>query len=185
MLLRASSLTAEPLFEVLPFDTEGRGIIAHIDRRRTIVTLYMPNGGKDYAAKIDFYGGLVAFAERAREAGRELWICGDMNVAHTDRDIHPRDLPKADIGVRPDERACFDRLLETGLVDVFRRRHPEADDLFTWWPYWRGMREKNRGWRIDYHLGSAGFGEVGELLVHREATGSDHAPVLAEVFADA
>lgn len=180
IVVRAGAI-AEPIrFETPTFDAEGRALAMHWGDR-TLVTLYMPNGGKDYLAKLAFYDALTDWARAALADGRKLWLTGDMNVAHTDMDIHPRDLRRADIGVRPEERAKVDALLELGLRDEFREAFPEDGERFTWWPYWREMREKNRGWRIDYHLVSPNFGSVLDVRTHLPKTGSDHAPVSADV----
>ena len=32
---------------------------------------------------------------------------------------------------------------------------PENAELFTWWPPWRSMRQRNIGWRLDYVFASA------------------------------
>jgi len=180
IIARRSAVGEDARLEVPPFDAEGRSVALHWGDR-TLVTLYMPNGGKDYPAKLAFYDALIAWVAEQLSGGRKLWLAGDMNIAHTDMDIHPRDLPRADIGVRPEERAKMDELLDLGLRDEFREAYPTDGERFTWWPYWRQMREKNRGWRIDYHLVSPNFGEVTSVVTHMPKTGSDHAPILAEV----
>ena len=87
--------------------------------------------------------------------GTPLVICGDLNVAHTDRDLHPKERKAGGIGQRPEERALFDRLLAQGLVDVGRTLDPDNENLFTWWAPWRNMRQRNIGWRIDYVVANA------------------------------
>lgn len=181
ILLRASAFAADPpQLLTAPFDLDGRAVVLELGRR-TLINLYMPSGGKGYRQKLDFYDGLIDWADAQLQAGRELWVCGDMNVAHTDRDIHPSHRVQADIGVRPSERDRVDELIALGLPDLYRRAFPDMTDHYTWWPYWRGLREKNRGWRIDYHFASAGFGDVTALRVHTAPTGSDHAPLIADV----
>jgi len=58
------------------------------------------------------------------------------------------------IGQLPEERELFQRLLGEHLVDVQRKLDPDNPGLFTWWPPWRSMRQKNIGWRLDYVLAS-------------------------------
>lgn len=180
ILYREAAFPVAPRLGPAPFDKDGRATLLELGDR-SLVNLYMPNGGKGYREKLEFYDALLDWADATIEAGRELWICGDMNVAHTDRDIHPRQRAQADIGVRPSERDRVDELIALGLPDLYRRAYPDVDDHYTWWPYWRGLREQNQGWRIDYHFATAGFGEVRDLRVHREPTGSDHAPLIADV----
>ncbi|MFT7582809.1 MAG: exodeoxyribonuclease-3 [Myxococcota bacterium] len=180
VIVRSSAFDGPIALSSTAFDMEGRAVVLRTGKR-VIIGLYMPNGGKDYEAKLDYYDALIAWVRAERDAGHEVWVTGDLNVVHTDRDIHPRERVKADMGLRPAERSRLDRLIALGLPDVHRAFHPDVDDHFTWWPYWRGMREKNRGWRIDYHLVSPGFGKVIQSTIHRPATGSDHAPIVADV----
>ena len=81
-------------------------------------------------------------------------MCGDLNVARTDRDVHPKERKPRAIGQLPEERALIERIVGRGLVDVGRALDPDNDDLFTWWAPWRNMRQRNIGWRLDYVLAS-------------------------------
>ena len=120
----------------------------------TFATVYVPNGGKDYEAKTRFLEALDGWALDAMRDGRQIVICGDLNVARTDRDIHPKERKPNQIGARPDERALIERILSRGLVDIGRTLDPDNDNLFTWWAPWRNMKQRNIGWRIDYVLAS-------------------------------
>ena len=51
----------------------------------TVASIYVPNGGKDFAAKMRFLEALDALRRRARSAqAQPLVLCGDLNVARTD-----------------------------------------------------------------------------------------------------
>ena len=104
---------------------------------------------------------------------------GDLNIAREEVDVHPRERKPGIIGQRPEERELFARLLGDRMVDVMRALAPENDRLFTWWPPWRNMRQKNIGWRIDYILASASLAQdaVGCEVLTDVGT-SDHAPVV-------
>jgi len=119
---------------------------------------------------------------RSYESGsRRLIICGDLNVARTDRDVHPKERKPRAIGQLPEERALIERIVGRGLVDVGRALDPENDGLFTWWAPWRNMRERNIGWRLDYVLASEPLARLAvSCPVQKEIGTSDHAPVLAE-----
>jgi exodeoxyribonuclease-3 len=100
-------------------------------------------------------------------------------VAHADIDVHPRERKAGVIGQRPEERELFDRLLGTHFVDVGRALHPDSDSIFSWWPPWRNMRQRNIGWRIDYILASSSIADrVTECNVLADVGTSDHAPVM-------
>ena len=171
---------AEVTFSHPHFDFETRVLEATLGEL-VVTSVYVPNGGKDLDAKMRFLEALVAYAARIHAEGRQLILCGDLNVAHADIDLHPRERRAGVIGQRPDERALFDRLLGGHLVDVMRRLHPGAEDLFTWWAPWRNMRERNIGWRIDYVLASPSLAEhATSCRVLSEVGTSDHAPVIAQ-----
>ncbi len=91
---------------------------------------------------------------RRRRPAAPLLFCGDLNVARTDLDIHPKERKPNQVGARDDERAIIERLLSRGLVDVGRTLHPADDALFTWWAPWRNLKQRNIGWRIDYVVAS-------------------------------
>ena len=146
----------------------------------TVVSVYVPNGGKDFPAKMRFLEALVDYARSFQEAGRTLVICGDLNVARTDRDVHPKERKPRAIGQLPEERAVLERLIAQGLVDVGRAIDPDNEGLFTWWAPWRNMRERNIGWRLDFVLASESLAaRVASCPVLKEVGTSDHAPVLA------
>jgi exodeoxyribonuclease-3 len=139
----------------------------------------VPNGGKDYAAKLEFMKGLAAWARQVHAEGRELVLCGDINIARTDMDVHPRERRPGIIGQRPEERELFERLLGEDLVDVGRALDPDNSNLFTWWPPWRNMRSRNIGWRLDHILASRSVAErATSCVVLADFGTSDHAPVV-------
>jgi len=168
-----------PAFAHPAFDFENRIVSVQVGGI-AVASVYVPNGGKDYDAKVRFLQSLVGYAADAHAKGLRVIVCGDLNVARSDMDVHPKERKEGAIGQRPDERALFDRLLGTGLYDVARRVDPTNDALFTWWPPWRGLRQKNQGWRIDYILASEGKGlDVTDCRTLADYGTSDHAPLIA------
>lgn len=179
-----ASQTVVPVFTPASFDFEQRILTTDLvfaGNAVTIASVYVPNGGKDFDAKMRFLQDLVAFAAEQQRAQRALVICGDLNVAHTEHDVHPKERKATAIGQRSEERALFDRLLSHDLVDVTRALAPDDQELFSWWPPWRNMRQRNIGWRIDYILASGGLARAARSCGIRVTVGtSDHAPVVAE-----
>lgn len=148
----------------------------------TFASIYVPNGGKDFAAKMRFLEGIETWAAEAQLAGKALVLCGDLNVARSDMDIHPKERKPNQVGARPDERATLEQILSHDLVDLGRALDPANDNLFTWWAPWRNMKAKNIGWRIDYILATARLAEKARTVtVQREYGTSDHGPVVAEL----
>ncbi len=161
------------------FDHETR--IAEVEiGDLVLVSVYVPNGGKDFPAKMAFLEAMTRWAAELHRRGRRVVICGDVNIAREERDVHPKERKANAIGQRPDERASFARLLGEGLVDVGRALDPDNDALFTWWAPWRNLRQRNIGWRLDYVLASEALARTARsCVVLREFGTSDHAPVIA------
>ena len=181
--VRKAAFPDRPLFHHPAFDYEHRIVTAQLPAL-TVASIYVPNGGKDFPAKMRFLESLVAFAAEYDASGRPLVLCGDLNVARTDLDVHPKERKPNIVGQRPDERALIERLIGQGLVDVHRKVDPDNPDLFTWWAPWRNMRQRNIGWRLDFVLASHVLADrIVSCVVQRETGTSDHGPVVA-VFDD-
>ena len=147
----------------------------------TVASVYVPNGGKDFPAKLRFLSALEQFAADLHAESQPVIICGDLNIARTEMDVHPKERKPRAIGQLPEERAQLERIIGHGLVDVGRALEPDNDQMFTWWAPWRNMRQRNIGWRLDYLLASQSlFDRVKGCVVQREVGTSDHAPVIAE-----
>ncbi len=183
LLVKKALVPTAPVYTHPAFDFEQRVISAELDfGMGPVVTssFYVPNGGKDYAAKIRFLADMDAWAAEHQAANRRLLFAGDLNVALTELDIHPKERKLNQVGTRDDERALIARLLSRGLVDVGRTLHPTDDALFTWWAPWRNLKQRNIGWRIDYIVASAEVaGSAATCVVQREFGTSDHGPVVA------
>ena len=178
--VRKAAFEAAPAFSHPEFDMESRIVQAAIGNR-VFASVYVPNGGKDYAAKLAFMKSLAAWARRVHGEGRELVLCGDINIARSDLDVHPRERKPGVIGQRPAERELFEALLAAGLTDVGRALDPDNAGLFTWWPPWRDLRGRNIGWRLDYVLASRAIAEAARSCkVLADFGTSDHAPVTME-----
>ena len=179
LLLSKATFSARPAFAHPAFDHETRIVTARVGAL-LFSSIYVPNGGKDLAAKVRFLDALDAFAERAHAAGEQIILCGDLNVALEPRDVHPSLRKPQQIGQTPEERVQLKRLIGRGLVDLSRKFHPDDDALYTWWAPWRNLREKNVGWRLDYVLCSAELAASAvSCTSHREFGTSDHGPVQA------
>jgi exodeoxyribonuclease-3 len=178
---RKSLFDVEPQFSHPAFDMESRIVQAQWSNV-VFASVYVPNGGKDYAAKLAFLGELAAWTKERHDEGREVVVCGDINIARDDIDVHPRERKTDVIGQRPEERELFAKLLGEHLVDIGRAVAPNKEDLFTWWPPWRNMRQRNIGWRIDYILAAPTIASrVESCTVLSDIGTSDHAPVMATI----
>ena len=142
-----------PAFAHPEFDYENRIVTVTLPQV-TVASVYVPNGGKDFPAKVRFLAALEQFAKQLHAESSRVVICGDLNIARTDMDVHPKERKPAAIGQLPEEREQLERIIGHGLVDVGRALEPENDQMFTWWAPWRNMRQRNIGWRLDYLLAS-------------------------------
>jgi len=176
--IRRDLFAVDPVFSHPPFDMESRMVQAeHGDL--VIASVYVPNGGKDYPAKLAFVKNLIDWAARLTADGRQLILCGDMNIARSEMDVHPKERKPNAVGQRPEERALFEALLGTQLVDLGRKFDPDNANLFTWWAPWRNLRARNIGWRLDYVLGSPALAaRATSCVVQADVGTSDHAPVV-------
>ena len=176
--IRKGLFDAEPKFSHPEFDMESRIVQAELGHL-VLASVYVPNGGKDYAAKLGFMRRLAAWAKQLHQEGRELVLCGDMNITRTDIDVHPRERKPGIIGQRPEERELLEALLGEHLVDVGRALDPDNPNLFTWWAPWRNLRQRNIGWRLDYILASRTIAtRAASCAVLADVGTSDHAPVV-------
>ena len=175
--IKKDAFETDPAFSHPSFDMESRIVQAQVGSI-VLASVYVPNGNKNYPAKLDFFRRLIAWARDLREQGRELVLCGDMNITRTEMDVHPRER-KPLIGQLPEERELFAELLGQDLVDVGRKLDPDNPGLFTWWAPWRNMRQRNIGWRLDYILASPGIAARAQSCrVQADFGTSDHAPVV-------
>lgn len=177
--LRRDTFPEEPRYEHPSFDLETRIVTATVGDL-TFASVYVPNGGKDYEAKLRFLDSMRDYAADLQAAGRTLVLSGDLNVALTERDVHPKERKPGVIGQRTEERERLSAIISHGLVDVGRTLDPDNDGLFTWWAPWRNMKQRNIGWRIDYILASRPLADRATASrVLADVGTSDHAPVVA------
>ena len=177
--VRQSFHAERPVFSHPEFDYESRIVTARLPDL-TVASIYVPNGGKDFPAKMRFLESLAAMADEFQRSGEQIILCGDLNVALTDLDVHPKERKPNIIGQRPDERALLAQVISHGLVDVHRKMEPDNAELFTWWAPWRNLRQRNIGWRLDLVLASRAIADrTTSCVVQREFGSSDHGPVIA------
>ncbi len=161
------------------FDSEGRVLIAKFSRL-TIVNCYFPNSqdeGKRIDYKIEFCDAILDKCATLVNNGENVVLCGDFNIAHYPIDLARPKQNEGNPGYLPEERNGMDKLIKAGWIDTFRMFTSEGNQ-YSWWSYRFSAREKNIGWRIDYHCVNKAFAEqVIDAKIHPEIEGSDHCPV--------
>jgi exodeoxyribonuclease-3 len=182
---RAKPLEVKPL-GIAEFDNEGRVLQAEC-KDFTLISAYFPNsqdGGARLGYKLDFCAAMLELCNTLVSRGRHFVLCGDYNIAHTPIDLaRPRE-NEGNAGYLPEERAWMDAYTAAGHVDTFRHFHPGEPGHYSWWSYRAGARERNVGWRIDYHCVDKAFlPKVTASLIRPDIEGSDHCPVQIELKA--
>lgn len=161
------------------YDREGRMIRLDFPEF-SLLNVYLPSGssGDDRQAfKEVFMDDFYNYIEGLLQQFPKLVICGDLNICHKEIDIHNPVSNKNSSGFLPHERAWLSKFMELGFVDSFRTKHPEPD-RYSWWSFRAGSRQRNKGWRIDYHLVSNALAEnIVDADIHDAAVHSDHAPI--------
>jgi exodeoxyribonuclease-3 len=152
-----------------------------------VYSVYVPNGRAVGSEHYDYKLAWLRALERVVAVDPSTAVvCGDMNVAPTDRDVFD---PAAYVGhthVTEPERAALETLIDAGLHDVVRERWPSQERVFTYWDYRAGMFHKDLGMRIDLVLaGDAVTARVKAAWIDRKARKgsgpSDHAPVIVDL----
>ena len=164
-------------------DQEGRVITAEFEKFY-LVTVYTPNAKRDLsrlAYRQVWEDDFLAYIKKLEET-KPVIFCGDLNVAHKEIDLANPKTNVNNAGFTKEERAKFDQVVASGLVDAFRYLHPDAVGAYSWWSYMGGARARNIGWRIDYFVVSGVLAPLlKEVDIRSDVTGSDHCPVEIEV----
>ena len=179
-------LSREPI-ELLSLGFDGRDTDGRITHARVgdvqLVSVYLPSGSarpERQQAKEDWMAKFLPWARDLVTSEDPVVIGGDLNIAHTELDIHnPRGNAK-NSGFLPHERAWFGDLLATGWSDTLREQVGPVQGPYSWWSNRGRARELDRGWRIDYLLANpAAAARAGACSVLRRGglEVSDHAPI--------
>jgi exodeoxyribonuclease-3 len=154
-----------------------------------VVNVYVPNGesvgSPKYVYKLGWLQALSAHIAEELKRYPKLVIVGDFNIAPEDQDVHDPKRWEGKVLCSEPERAALGTLMNTGLIDTFRR-FPQPEKSFTWWDYRLNGFARNWGLRIDHILGSSAFADACrscriDLEPRRHERPSDHTPVVAEI----
>jgi len=166
-----------------PDDLQSRYIEAEVGDI-VIACLYLPNGNPAPGPKFDYKLGwldrLMLRAEQLLASRAPVVMAGDFNIIPTELDVYKPERWVDDALFRPEVRAHYARLLESGWVDSLRRVHPSAT-IYTFWDYFRNAYGRDAGLRIDHLLLSPSIADrLLDAGVDRNVRGwekaSDHAP---------
>lgn len=160
-------------------DHEGRVITLEFDNFY-FITVYTPNSQTELARleyRMEWEEDFKNYINSLNNL-KPVIFCGDLNVAHTEIDLKNPKSNKKNAGFTQEERDKFTELLNSGFVDSFRFKHPDAIEQYSWWSYRFNARKNNAGWRIDYFIVSDSIKNlIEEANIHNDILGSDHCPV--------
>ena len=162
------------------FDDEGRLIGVELDNY-IFFSAYFPNSqeeGKRVNYKVEYCDAVLEYLNSLNKKNKNILISGDYNIAHTAIDLTHPESNKNSPGYLPEERAWMDKfLLNNPYVDTFRLFNKEPKN-YTWWSYRTNARERNVGWRIDYHcVNKIMESRIVDSYHNTLVLGSDHCPV--------
>jgi exodeoxyribonuclease-3 len=187
-------LSREPLRDVaFGLDDGGPRDEARLVRGRLgslhLVNTYVPQGRdvklKQYKYKLEWFSRLVGFFDRHYTTRRRVLWCGDLNVAPTDIDVHDPKRLLGHVCFNPEVQKVFQRVVDWGFVDLFRKHHPEPG-LYTFYDYRApSALKQNKGWRIDHILATKPLARTSldcfiDLAPRKGEKPSDHTPLVAE-----
>jgi len=184
LLSRQEPLNVTCGFGSAEFDAEGRYLQADFDSL-SVISVYFPSGSSSpdrQQAKYRFLDQFEPVMRRLTRGGREVILCGDINIAHTPMDLKNWRSNQKNSGFLPEERAWLTRVYSQGWVDVYRRLHPAAAESgYTWWSNRGQAWAKNVGWRIDLQIATPGVAATATAAsVYKRRRFSDHAPLTVD-----
>ena len=156
----------------------------------TVLNLYVPQGRsrdhEQFQYKIQWFDRLRTYLEDHARPQDLLVCCGDLNVAREDIDVHDPKRLRGHVDFTPEVWDAFDRFMEWGLVDLFRKHHGDEPGQYTFFDY-RAPRalERGLGWRVDHILATPLLSDASircsiDLDPRTKEKPSDHTILMAE-----
>ena len=177
-----------------PDDAQARYIEATVTGDAHAIRLcglYLPNGnpapGPKYDYKLAWMTRLEARVRTLLADETPFLMTGDYNIIPQAEDARRPEAWTEDALFRLESRTAFRRILNLGLIDAIRHRHPQPG-LYSFWDYQAGAWNRDDGIRIDHVLLSP---DVADILrdcgIDKEVRGeekpSDHVPVWVDLAA--
>lgn len=165
------------------YDCEGRVIRADFEDF-SVFSVYVPSASNQarLSYKLEFCFDFIEVIQKIRREQPNLIISGDFNICHQPIDIHnPIGLQNVS-GFLPEERAWMTHFMDKcELTDSFRYFNDQPGN-YTWWSYRTASRERNKGWRLDYHFTTQSLDKkLKRASILKEARHSDHCPVMVDL----
>src|SRR5260221_5353250 len=130
---------------------EGRVVAAEFEKF-FVVSVYTPNSKPDLS-RLEFRhkNWDVKFLKYIKELEKvkPVIFCGDLNVAHEEIDLARPDSNHNNHGFTDQEREGLTNIVKAGIIDTFRKFHPNEKDQYTCCTAFGGARSKKAVSRLD------------------------------------
>ena len=150
----------------------------------SVVSVYHPSGttgDERQAFKMVWLDFFRQYVNELRKTRPQLVLSGDYNICHEDIDINNPRKHDTSSGFLPEERQWMTDFLSDGYIDTFRHLVKEPN-RYSWWSFRAGARQKNLGWRIDYHMVTDNMKDrIAGVDILPEVMQSDHCPIVLEL----
>ena len=186
--------------------TSARYIEGYINYKNQVIkiaSIYVPNGSptvldervgyiditltETFKNKMKFMDELKKIFETSIKNNEIAFYGGDYNVcANLNIDVYSIE-KDGTITNTEKERNKFQELLDSGMIDIWRKKNPTLKE-YSWWgyrPY--TMFSKNQGYRLDYFLITPETGKIVSNCyinkdIRKQEKPSDHAPLICEIL---
>lgn len=161
------------------YDDEGRFIRADFGDI-SVISVYHPSGSSGderQAFKMQWLDDFRKYVNELKKTREKLIISGDYNICRLWIDIHNPEKQEKTSGFLPEEREWFQNFIDDGFFDTFRMYNTKPDN-YSWWSYRAAARQRNKGWRIDYHIITKSIEcKIADAFILPDVVHSDHCPV--------
>ena len=154
-----------------------------------IVNSYVPQGympeSQQFEYKLNWFDRLLSFFDSHFQPTEKIVWVGDLNIAPEPIDVYDPVMLLGHVCFNPDVQKALQKVMDWGLVDIFRKHCREAGQ-YTFWDYrMRNTFKNNLGWRLDHIIATKPMAEKStscyiDKKPRQAERPSDHTPVIAE-----
>jgi exodeoxyribonuclease-3 len=155
-----------------------------------VVNTYVPQGrtvdSPHFQYKLAWLERLRSYFDRYHTPQDLLVWAGDFNVAPDEIDVYDPIRLVKHVDFHPDARKALEQVRDWGFTDVFRLRHPQQAEQYSFWDYRvPNALERGMGWRVDHVWATTALAEKCarawiDIDARRADRPSDHTFVVAE-----